>query len=302
MPAPAVTVTAALALSAALAGPALADVEVAVPIRFLGGPIAAPLAVPAALAGTPAGRPSTAPPPDSCRGEAPGDCVVIGPDAELEPAPDPEPGPGPGEDAPEDPDTPEDGEQAQAARPAPLDPPAPAAAPALAGGLVRPAPAGWLPRQTPLLAWRPAPGAAFYNVQVFRGPRRVVNAWTSRTRLRVPRGALEQGRVYAWSVWPGRGPRRAARYAAPLGRSVFQVTLRPRIVLRARGGGGVVGELRPHVPGALVALRGPGGARRVVTDARSRIALSLPRATAERLRARLVTRGPRPPIGLRGGR
>lgn len=130
-------------------------------------------------------------------------------------------------------------------------------------------------------------------------------AWTGRTRLRVPEGVLRQGRTYVWVVWPGDGTPRAARYGAPLGRSTFAVTLRPRIVFRAAPGGGTTGEVRPRIPGGVIALYGAGRAGdrvpgRVRVGASGLFTLPVPRRTAERLGASLLERGPRPPVGLRG--
>lgn len=87
---------AALLLAAAgalaLPGAASADVFLKVPRAFLGGPIwpALPAVSPEA-----SGRPSAAPPPasDACRG-VPGDCVVVGPGADVDAVPLPAPGPG----------------------------------------------------------------------------------------------------------------------------------------------------------------------------------------------------------------
>ncbi|HWH15624.1 MAG TPA: hypothetical protein VNT51_12840, partial [Miltoncostaeaceae bacterium] len=185
-------------------------------------------------------------------------------------------------------------------------PPAGAEAASAAGGLLTPPPGDWLRRQRPELRWRPAPEARYYNVQVFRGARRVMNAWTRGTRLRVPAGVLDQGRPYVWVVWPARGDRLQPRFDAPVGRATFRVVLRPRLVMRRPGAGaGVVAETRPRIPGAVLRLdvptatgvRAPG---RVVADARGLLRLDLSLRDAERLRAVLVARGPRPPLGLRG--
>ena len=315
----------ALAALAALAGPAAAraDVPIAVPPRFLGGEIWA--ALPAGPVPPPAvaGRPSRAPRAgDPCAGEAPENCVVLGPGADVDVAPFPQPGPDSAFAPPEEePDTPADPADPTDVDPGPIDPAAgqaaqevaraaPAVAPSPAelsgayGGLLAPGPAAWLRWETPVLRWRPAAGAGYYNVQIFRGSRRVVNAWTRAPRLRLPGGALEQGRTYVWTVWPGLGPRRSARFGTPIGRSLFGVTLRPRLVLR-RSGRHLVAETRPRIPGGVLALSGP-PVRRGRAPARVRIGaagffrLDLGRAPAERLSARLLRPGPRPPIGLRG--
>lgn len=302
-------VTAALL---ALPGTAAADVFVQVPAPFLGGPIWNPLAATSPEA---TGRPSLAPRADAdpCQGSAPGDCVVLGRDAEVELAPLPAPGPaGPGDvgdgvgiEAEPTPDADTPGAEEQERRPLPATPPTPAEMPLVYGDLVFPAPAFWLPWQRPTLRWRAQQGATYYNVQIFRGTRRVLNAWSEDTRLRVPEGVLRQGRSYVWVVWPARGPRREARYAAALGRSTFAVTLRPRIVFRRTAGGLASGEIRPHIPFATLSLNRPASlAKRVAPsitlDARSRFVIPISTRAAERLGARLIARGPNPPVGLRG--
>jgi hypothetical protein len=307
------------ATAAGLAAPAAAsaDVYVDVPTRFLGGPIWNPLPAPTPEA---AGRPSLAPRPasDPCRGTAPGDCAVVGPDAETEPVPLPAPGPGglgdlgDGVGVETDPppvtDTPGGEQQPQATPPAalPAAPPATADLTAAFGDLVSPRAADWLAWQRPTLRWRPRAGASYYNVQIFRGPRRVLNAWSTDTRLRVPEGVLRQGRSYVWVVWPAAGARRAARYGTALGRATFAITLRPRIVFRRPGGAGAtVAEVRPHIPFATLRLRRPGALAKhvpgtVTLDRRGRFVLPISTRAAQRLGAVLTDRGPNPPVGLRG--
>jgi hypothetical protein len=309
---------AAVALTA-LPAAAQADVFVRVPTPFLGGPIWTPLP---AVTPDASGRPSLAPRPaaDPCRASAAGDCVVLGADAEVEVVPLPAPGPGgpgvddggPGDDDPApDADTAPDGQEATATASAPSAatpamPPSGAELVQAFGGLVSPAAADWLAWQRPTLRWKARAGAEYYNIQIFRGPRRVLNAWSSRTRLRVPEGVLRQGRSYVWVVWPASGPRRAARYGTAVGRSTFAVTLRPRIVFRTPGRGrGAAAEVRPHIPFGTLRLRRPGtlSARvpRIVTlDAHGRFVLPISTRAAERLGALLTGRGPTPPVGLRG--
>ena len=193
------------------------------------------------------------------------------------------------------------------ALPPPAGPPSPALATALRaafGGLSAPGPARWLPWERPTLRWRALPGVSYYRVLVLRGPERVMDVATSGSSLTVPRGILGQGRTYAWEVRPGAGPRSARRLGPPLGRSVFAVTLRPRLVLRRLGPRRTVAETRPHLAGAVIALvgRGPGGEGvrvRVVVGRDGRFRLPLARATAQRLTARLLSPGPSPPPGLR---
>ena len=310
----------AAAGAVALPGTASADVPLKVPTPFLGGPIWTPL--PAVSPEAP-GRPSLAPPTDACVGSEPPSCTLVGPEAEVDAVPLPTPGPGgvgvPVDDVgvetdpPPDDDTPVAGDQGEGegagAQEAPATPAVPPSAESMAaayGGLLHPGPADWLAWQRPTLRWRPQAGATHYNVQVFRGQRRVLNAWARGARLRVPDGVLRQGRAYVWTVWPAWGPRAARRFGPPVGRSTFAVTLRPRIVFRRPGGrGGTVGEVRPHIPYATIRLSRPRALaarvpRRVRLDRRGRFVLSIPSRAAERLDAVLMDRGPTPPVGLRG--
>lgn len=311
-------VAAAGAAALALPTAASADVDIDVPRPLLGGPIAQPLPAltPDGIAAGP-GRPSrSAGTSVRCSGAAAGDCLVWGPRADIEPAPLPLPGPGglgtPPEDGvgveqdpPPDADTPDPPIEA-AVRPRAV----PAMAPVTAelaqafGGLVSPKASDWLPWQRTTLRWRPYPNATDYNVQVFRGRRRVLNAWSKDTRLPVPMGVLKQGRTYVWVVWPANGPRRNASFALPVGRSTFAVTLRPRIVFRTRGRA-VSAEVRPHIPFGTLRLRRPDGLRArvpsvVTINRRGRFDLPISKRAAERLGAVLRDRGPEPPVGLRG--
>jgi hypothetical protein len=314
---PVVLIAAAAAL--ALPATASADVDIDVPRPLLGGPIASPLPAltPDGIAAGP-GRPSRAPGGSiRCSGGAAGDCLVWGPRADIEPVPLPLPGPGglgtPPEDGvgveqdpPPDADTPDPPVEA-AVRPRPVPAVAPVT-PELAqafGGLVSPRASDWLPWQRTTLRWRPYPNATDYNVQVFRGQRRVLNAWSKDTKLPVPMGVLKQGRTYVWVVWPANGPRRNASFALPVGRSTFAVTLRPRIVFRTRGRRAVEAEVRPHIPFGTLRLRRPDGLRArvpsvVTISRRGRFDLPISKRAAERLGAVLLDRGPEPPVGLRG--
>ena len=168
---------------------------------------------------------------------------------------------------------------------------------------LRPAIGTWMTTQTPRLRWTPAQGATHYNVQIYLGPRRVATAWTTRPQLVVPRRVIDQGRYYMWSVWPAFGPRTKPAFGAQLGRSVFGVILRPRIVFRSTANG-VQGEIRPRIPGALLQLIGPKSIgnripKRIRVGANSRITLHVARVDAERLTARLLSPGPTPPKGIK---
>ncbi len=86
------------------------------------------------------------------------------------------------------------------------------------------------PGSRPLLAWRPARKARYYNAQLWLDGRAVGSWWPTRARLKLPAHwrfngsarTLEAG-AYTWYVWPGRGSRRLGRYWPLLGRSTFVV-------------------------------------------------------------------------------
>jgi hypothetical protein len=71
----------------------------------------------------------------------------------------------------------------------------------------------------PILRWRRVPGAAYYNVQLFRGSKRIYSAWPTMHQIGLPPGWRWSGRHYSlrpaqyrWYVWAGFGARRLARY------------------------------------------------------------------------------------------
>jgi hypothetical protein len=86
-------------------------------------------------------------------------------------------------------------------------------------------------RRPPLLRWMPVRGARYYNVQLFRGARKVLSAWPKRPRYQIKshwtqlgtRQRLRRGR-YRWYVWPGFGARPKARYGDLIGGRAFTVT------------------------------------------------------------------------------
>jgi hypothetical protein len=89
---------------------------------------------------------------------------------------------------------------------------------------------GAVVKAPPLLRWAPPRLATYYNVQVFYGPQKVLSAWPSRARQQLTRSWSYQGRsirlrkgTYRWYVWPGFGPRSAARYGQLLGTSTFRI-------------------------------------------------------------------------------
>ena len=143
------------------------------------------------------------------------------------------------------------------------------------GGLVSPKASDWLPWQRTTLRWKRVARATGYNVQVFRGRRRVMNAWSRDTRLRVPFGVLKQGRTYVWVVWPANGPPPGGALRAP-GRAI-DLRRHPAPAARlphAAGAAASVAEVRPHIPFGALRLRRPAGPRGRVPSV---VAINAPR-------------------------
>jgi hypothetical protein len=85
----------------------------------------------------------------------------------------------------------------------------------------------------PLLRWRRAPRASYYNVQLFRGSVKVLSSWPTATRLQLRARWTYLGRkrrltagTYRWYVWPGYGKASLRRYGRLLGGSTFKVVSR----------------------------------------------------------------------------
>jgi hypothetical protein len=85
-------------------------------------------------------------------------------------------------------------------------------------------------RRPPVFRWVAARRALYYNLQLFRNGHKVLSAWPGRNRYVLGRSwvykkhrySLLPG-AYTWFVWPGVGPRAAARYGPLIGRSSFIV-------------------------------------------------------------------------------
>jgi hypothetical protein len=67
-------------------------------------------------------------------------------------------------------------------------------------------------RRTPV-RWRPDPRASYYNLQLYRGVRKVLSTFPTAPRGRIAGRLLRPGR-YVLRVWSGIGRQRLARYAA----------------------------------------------------------------------------------------
>jgi len=102
-------------------------------------------------------------------------------------------------------------------------------------------------KSPPLLAWRPYPGATYYNIQLYFGVantfrriasldvsgRKVLSAWPLQTHYRLKKTwkwnkkkrSLVRGH-YRWYVYPGIGKRSANKYGPLIGSSDFYVVKR----------------------------------------------------------------------------
>jgi hypothetical protein len=108
---------------------------------------------------------------------------------------------------------------------------------ASATGSARPEPwIGLLPphgskfKSLPVLHWPRVAGASYYNVQLYRGKRKVYTTWPNRNKLRLRRVVRFKGRPislgrggYRWYVWPGIGARSAHNYGDLAGQSTFRM-------------------------------------------------------------------------------
>jgi hypothetical protein len=82
----------------------------------------------------------------------------------------------------------------------------------------------------PILRWVAVPVTLYYNVQLYRGSRKVLSAWPRGNHFELHPRWLYAGRrerllpgAYHWFVWPGRGPRTRSSYGPLLGRSSFVI-------------------------------------------------------------------------------
>jgi hypothetical protein len=86
-------------------------------------------------------------------------------------------------------------------------------------------------RRPPLLVWKRVNWASYYNVQLFRGGRKLLSRWPRTNRLQLRRTWRFEGRKqrlrpgrYVWHVWPGYGKRAARNYGPALGKRTFFIT------------------------------------------------------------------------------
>jgi hypothetical protein len=106
-----------------------------------------------------------------------------------------------------------------------------AAVAAMPLGAMRTPPPGARIAAAPTLSWRAAPGAVLYNVQLFRGSRKILSAWPRTAALRLARRWTYGGRkhrlaagTYRWYVWPAYRHGKGYRFGKLVGRSTFVVT------------------------------------------------------------------------------
>jgi hypothetical protein len=85
-------------------------------------------------------------------------------------------------------------------------------------------------KRAPMLTWPRLKGAAYYNVQLFRGKRKLLTRWPGHAHFQLTRSWTfngEQMRLrpgkYRWYVWPGFGSRKAHKYGSLIGRSSFRI-------------------------------------------------------------------------------
>jgi hypothetical protein len=75
-------------------------------------------------------------------------------------------------------------------------------------------------KAAPRLVWKRVRRADYYNVQLYRGGRKLMTRWPRRPRL--PLRRLRPGK-YRWYVWAGYGRKAARRYGSLLGTSTFRI-------------------------------------------------------------------------------
>jgi hypothetical protein len=75
------------------------------------------------------------------------------------------------------------------------------------------------PVEPPRLRWRRVKGADYYNIQIYRGRKKVLTLWPKSPQLQLRLKWRFQGRLmrltaatYDWYAWPGFGPRSRHRY------------------------------------------------------------------------------------------
>jgi hypothetical protein len=82
----------------------------------------------------------------------------------------------------------------------------------------------------PWLRWKPVKNATFYNVQLFRGKRKILSAWPRKPRFKLHSAWRYNGHwhrlspdTYRWYVWPAYGDRNQRRYGRLRGARSFKM-------------------------------------------------------------------------------
>ena len=84
----------------------------------------------------------------------------------------------------------------------------------------------------PRLRWTSVRGADYYNVQLFRGRRKILSLWPEKPHLQLRskwryaghKRRLKPGKRYRWFVWPGEGRRSSNDYGRLIGARTFVIT------------------------------------------------------------------------------
>jgi hypothetical protein len=89
---------------------------------------------------------------------------------------------------------------------------------------------GGLVRVPPLFRWARVRNATFYNIQLYRGSRKILSAWPAKPLLKLRRTWVYDGHRYRlrkggyrWWVWPAFGSRSKPKYGRILGTGTFRV-------------------------------------------------------------------------------
>jgi hypothetical protein len=85
-------------------------------------------------------------------------------------------------------------------------------------------------KAAPLLRWTAVAKARYYNVQLYRGGKKVMSSWPVRARLQLKSRwryrsypfRLRKG-TYRWYVWPAFGSATTPRFGQLLGTATFVV-------------------------------------------------------------------------------
>jgi hypothetical protein len=84
-------------------------------------------------------------------------------------------------------------------------------------------------QELPVLSWGKVKTASYYNLQLFKGKKKVMSIWPHTTKAQLPGQWKYHGRkqtlsagLYRWYVWPGIGAMKRHRYGKLVGSSTFR--------------------------------------------------------------------------------